>query len=299
MVNSAVTSTAVSAITRSPPAATARCHATSTSSRRDSTERPAPALAACVTGVMVSGSPACSATAVSSSTDPANQNGAVGSPSSLAARVRSASRSDASRRAPGVGNTATSSSPASACTTSAPRSAAGDCTTTTCGVCRSIRVRSAAAPVGAGTAVARVPSRWKDSTSSLLSSPVPSTRTVVRSTKSPTSPVAPLAPSANLPSTQPDVDVAPPPALPRLDRAHHGMARATVVLVGVLVRTGITTADLSAGQTHPKVRPRILPKCRTVTTAAGRLRLRFRLADGVGEVRAGGRGIFFTRTRCP
>ena len=108
-----------------------------------------------------------------------------------------------------------------------------------------------------------------------------------------------LAPSANLPSTQSDVDVAPPPALPRLDRAHHGMARATVVLVGVLVRTGITTADLSAGQTHPKVRPRILPKCRTVTTAAGRLRLRFSLADGVGEVRAGGRGIFFTRTRCP
>ena len=105
-VTSKSTSTTVSAITRlcgMRPAARARCQAGSTSSTRNTTDWPSPGAAAI--GLTTSGKPACSATVVSSSTDPANQNGAVGSPSSSAASLRRPSRSRDSRVLRGVGNT--------------------------------------------------------------------------------------------------------------------------------------------------------------------------------------------------
>ena len=104
------TSTTDSAITRfmlSAPPATARRHAGSTSSGRSRTDSPSPGTAA--TGLTTSGKPACCATAASSCADPANQNGAVGRPSSSAASRRRPSPSRDSRAVRGVGNTSRSS----------------------------------------------------------------------------------------------------------------------------------------------------------------------------------------------
>lgn len=48
-------------------------------------------------------------------------------------------------------------------------------------------------------------------------------------------------------SAHPDVDVAPPPVLARLDRSHHRMTGLSEVFAGVLVRAGIAASDVPTG----------------------------------------------------
>ena len=110
------------------------------SSVRSSTDSPAPGTPA--VGFTTSGKPACSATAVSSSTDPANQNGTVGRPSSSAASLRMPSRSRPIRTLRGVGYT---SRPRSAAATSASTAITPDSATTTRGLASSMIAVSASA----------------------------------------------------------------------------------------------------------------------------------------------------------
>jgi hypothetical protein len=59
-------------------------------------------------------------------------------------------------------------------------------------------------------------------------------------------------------SAHPDVDVAPPPVLARLDRSHHRMTGLSEVFAGVLVRAGIAASDVPTGADFASRSPDLL-----------------------------------------
>src|SRR5262249_19721158 len=61
-------------------------------------------------------------------------------------------------------------------------------------------------------------------------------------------------------SAQPDVDITPPPVLPRLGGAHHGMTGGVEVFARVSAWAGVTAPDEAACQTNAQVRQCSLTK---------------------------------------
>ena len=178
-------STAVSANTRggAVPCPTARCQASSISSGPATTCR----WPAAPAGFSSNGNPAWTATSLSSPTDPTNQNGAVGKPSSSAASRRKPSRSVVSRTLRALGTSSVNSSSVPAKTASMASTAASVASemlsvtvTTKSG---SSLANSADTPGGSAsatsslTAVTSAPRCRKAVVSSRLSSPEPSSIT--------------------------------------------------------------------------------------------------------------------------
>ena len=83
-------------------------------------------------------------------------------------------------------------------------------------------------------------------------------------------------------SAQSDVDVAPPPVLPRLGGAHHRMTGRVEMFARMLVWARIAAPDVAARQAHAQVRPRSLAELVALLAFAGRERFRLDRGCGVG-----------------